>query len=549
MLSQRGSENHFDVIILGSGFAGAALASILARHGRNVLLVDSAVHPRFAVGESTTPPTLVACRLLATRYDVPELETVVSFDKALAEIGPVFGAKDHFGFMIHREGEEPNLHETTGVGTDLSHLRTGHLFRQDSDAYLFHTAIKYGCTVRQLFRVTDVDVQDDFVEIVGTSGERYTARYLVDAGGFRSPLATYFGLRENPCTLKHHSRSLFTHMIGVLPTDECLPVDPADRPPTPWVRGTMHHLIDRGWFWIIPFNNHERSTNPLVSVGLTIDERRYPKPSDMSPEEEFRHQLGRFPMLERIFADARTVRPWVSTDRLQYTSTRTVGSRWCLLSHAAGFIDPLYSRGLTNTAEVINALAWRLLAALDDDDFSEERFSYVEQLQQGLVRYNDELVNCAFISWSDFDLWNAVFRVWAGAQYPDSLVVNKFLAEYRKTGDDAAFRAAEQEKHPGLPFRGSDDYKNLFEEMVRLCEAVDRGERDTGSAGAELMDRVVASPAIIRHLGFEDPSVHFIWPTAESLAVAVKWLATDGPESMRHLASISRFAPDRATRP
>jgi FADH2 O2-dependent halogenase len=168
-------------------------------------------------------------------------------------------------------------------------------------------------------------------------------------------------------------------MLDVRPTDDCLQVVDEDRPPVPWVEGTMHHIIERGWFWIIPFNNDPRSRNPLVSVGLTIDERRYPKPADLSPEAEFRSHVDRYPLLRRIFADAKTVRPWVSTDRLQYTSTTTTGHRWCLMSHAAGFIDPLYSRGLTNTCYLINSLAWRLLAALDDDDFSVERFAYLDK--------------------------------------------------------------------------------------------------------------------------------------------------------------------------
>ena len=103
--------------------------------------------------------------------------------------GPVFGAKDHFGFMMHQEGQEPDPHHTTQVGTELLHLRTGHLFRQDSDAYLFHAAVRYGATVRQAWRVATVDVQDGQVEIVSTGGERFTGRYLVDAGGYRSPLA------------------------------------------------------------------------------------------------------------------------------------------------------------------------------------------------------------------------------------------------------------------------------------------------------------------------------------------------------------------------
>ena len=48
----------YDVLILGSGLAGSLTAAILARHGAKVLLIDAAQHPRFAVGESTTPQTI-----------------------------------------------------------------------------------------------------------------------------------------------------------------------------------------------------------------------------------------------------------------------------------------------------------------------------------------------------------------------------------------------------------------------------------------------------------------------------------------------------------
>jgi hypothetical protein len=101
------------------------------------------------------------------------------------------------------------------------------------------------------------------------------------------------------------------------------------------------------------------------------------------------------------------VRDWVSTGRLQFTSTRCFGDRFGLLSHAAGFIDPLFSRGLSNTVEVNGALATTLLAALDDDDLSAERFSAVEQLQQNLIDGNDKLVSASYSSFRDFELWNA----------------------------------------------------------------------------------------------------------------------------------------------
>ncbi len=45
----------FDTIILGSGIAGTTLASILAKHGFSVLLLERNTHPRWAIGEAMLP--------------------------------------------------------------------------------------------------------------------------------------------------------------------------------------------------------------------------------------------------------------------------------------------------------------------------------------------------------------------------------------------------------------------------------------------------------------------------------------------------------------
>ncbi|MFF0018056.1 tryptophan 7-halogenase [Streptomyces sp. NPDC005374] len=530
----------YDVIVLGSGIAGSILGAILARNGAKVMLVDSGVHPRFAVGESTIPHTLNTFRILAERYGVPELELFCSFEDAMQQIAPTMGRKLHFGFMMHEEGKEPDPEHTTQLGTTIPNLHTSHLFRQDTDAYLFHTAVKYGCVAQQGYRVDNVELNDSEVTVVGQDGSRHSARYLVDASGFRSPVAQQLGLRAGPDALKHHARSLFTHMIDVRPTDECLNMPESARPPLPWVKGTVHHVFERGWFWIIPFNNDPASINPLVSVGLTFDERRYPKRDDLTPEQEFAHHVSRFPVLERIFENAKTVRPWVSTGRFQYTSTKTVGNRWCMMSHAAGFIDPLYSRGLSNTGQVIDAVAWRLLEALKDDDFSEERFSYVERLQQAQITYNDDLVNCSFISWSDWDLWNAVYRVWASSQMPASMRLARAVERFRATRDEGVFKELEDEAFTGSLFPNK-AYDELFLEMVRLCDAVDHGELASGDAGAQLMRLVRSSPAVLPMQGLDDPQSRFVAKTQDSFLTLARWLAEEGPEDMRYLVDTPRI--------
>jgi tetracycline 7-halogenase / FADH2 O2-dependent halogenase len=246
--------------------------------------------------------------------------------------------------------------------------------------------------------------------------------------------------------------------------------------------------------------------------------------------------VARFPAVERMFADAVTVRPWVSTGRLQYTSKETVGHRWCLMSHAAGFLDPLYSRGLTNTTELINSLAWRLVDALREDDFDVERFRYVDTLQKGLIRYNDELVNASFIAFSDYTLWNAVYRVWAAAEVPINLRFDRFIERYRETGDDGVFREMEDVAYPGLLLPDQPTYKAVFDQMVALCDAVERGELPAAEAGQRLMAVIQESPGMLRGIGLQDPNRRFMFPGIPELKAMTAWLCGDAPEEMRYLA-------------
>ena len=68
--------------------------------------------------------------------------------------------------------------------------------------------------------------------------------------------------------------------------------------------------------WVIPFNNWEGSTNPLVSVGLTLDPRVYPEPEGVSAAAEFAEFMLHLPSANRQFKNAKAVREWVRTGRL-----------------------------------------------------------------------------------------------------------------------------------------------------------------------------------------------------------------------------------------
>ena len=62
------------------------------------------------------------------------------------------------------------------------------------------------------------------------------------------------GLREDPVTLKTHSRCIFTHVTGLKPFDSIIPEDKRPGLTQRWHVGTLHHCFKGGWYWIIPFD-------------------------------------------------------------------------------------------------------------------------------------------------------------------------------------------------------------------------------------------------------------------------------------------------------
>lgn len=527
-----------DVFILGAGLAGSITGAILARQGAKVVLVDAGQHPRFAVGESQNPQLVEWLHLLAVRYDVPEIKDLLDIKAVTAKIGPHHGRKQSFGFVTHRPGREPDPHEATMFVIPKMLTEASHMFRQDTDTHYFNVAAKYGCELRQNWRATDLDFDDDGVTVTGQNGEVFRARYLIDASGFRSPLAQKFDLREQPSRLKHHARSMFTHYVGIKPYDDVCNYPEALRPPaeSPFHGGTLHHLINRGWFWIIPFDNHPDSVNPVCSVGLTFDERVYPKPTDLTAEQEFQHYLDQYPAVKRQFEGATRVREWVSADRIQYSSKQTVGPRWCLMSHASGFVDPLYSRGLSNTFEVVDALVWRLLDALREDDFSVERFAYVEKLEQGLLDYNDKIVNSSYISFSHFRLWNAVFRVWACFTTPATMRLIRARQDFAFDGDDRHFKEMENAPYPGLWWPDSHAFKHLIDLTAETCERFEAGEIDGDKAADIVFQGIRDCESVNTPFGWKDGEDHrFYRATTPTMIKFMWWATTQGPTEMREL--------------
>jgi FADH2 O2-dependent halogenase len=524
----------YDVAILGAGMAGGMLGAVLARNGVKTLLIDAGSHPRFAVGESTIPYTSAITRIIADRYQVPEIEALASFRSINEKITPMCGRKQNFGFVYHQQGRPQDPEQINQLVVPEWQRTETHLFRQDIDAYLFHVAVGYGAEPRLSTRITGIETDHAHgVLLRSDAGEEFHASYLVDGSGFRSPVAEAFGLRDQPTRARHHSRALFTHMLGVTPFDDAQAAR-SHKQPSPWHQGTLHHVFDGGWLWVIPFGNHEGSRNGLCSVGLTLDERVFPKP-DGAPQQEFDDFLRRFPEIAEQFAAAKAVRPWVSTDRLQYSATRTVGDRYCLTSHAAGFIDALYSRGLTNTLEVVNSLAWRLIEASTHDDWSTERFTYIDDLQQGLFDLHDDLAYSSFVGFRDYDLWNAVTRVWEATSIMPTITVERAYREFSATHDDQVFRDLEKTSTPGLPAPVGQDISQLLTFTRETCQAVESGALTTSQAADRVFARVQQADFLPAPFELGAPDNRCFEATPALIERALEWGRTEAPDHIARL--------------
>ncbi len=141
-----------DVAIVGSGFAGALCALALRQRGQRVALIERGRHPRFAIGESTTPLTNLLLEELADRYDLPQIR---SFSKwgtwQQAHPDVACGLKRGFTFLFHRlderfKDDEDHARQLLVAASPNDDVADTHWYRPDFDLTLVEHAQAAGAT-------------------------------------------------------------------------------------------------------------------------------------------------------------------------------------------------------------------------------------------------------------------------------------------------------------------------------------------------------------------------------------------------------------------
>jgi FADH2 O2-dependent halogenase len=353
----------FDAIILGAGYTGPLLATVLGRQGYRVALVETAPLPRVAIGESSTPEQTRLHAWLARRWGIPELLPLSSYYRMKRSHLPIaVWPKESFYFLAHptrvartdfNPGRPPELLYQTPpwpIGPDM------HLFRADLDTYLLSLAVRSGACLFGMAKIDELDLSGPVRLRLGFENQeaRIEAPVLFDCSGFGSQLASDLGLRvSDPPEITLRARAVYNHFVGTRGL-EATYGSAWPRLPIPRDHATVHFVWPEGWSWFIPFDNG------ITSVGILVNQE-LPGCADAEPDAaaEFWRRGNTHPAFEAMMAGARAIRPWTATGRLQWRTSQVIGDNWILLPPSSGFTDPLFSSGMSMSAVAVSRIAER----------------------------------------------------------------------------------------------------------------------------------------------------------------------------------------------
>ena len=301
-----------DVLVVGGGPAGSTNAALLAREGRQVVLLEKEHHPRFHIGESLLPGNVDLFEKLGVRAEVEKIGM------------PKFGIEfvppdlDYCSYVDFSEGWDPSKDSAWQVR------------RSELDELLFRNAAKAGALALEGATVREVDFDDTGATVQAQSddGTRRTwrTRFVVDATGRDTLLANKFKCKKkNP---DHNSTALFGHFRN------------ARRLEGKREGNISICWFEHGWFWFIPL------ADGTTSVGAVFWPY-YLKARDKPLKDYFFDTIAMCPELHDRLKDATLVDDKVhATGNFAYSSTHATGERYLMLGDAFTFIDPMFSSGV-----------------------------------------------------------------------------------------------------------------------------------------------------------------------------------------------------------
>jgi FADH2 O2-dependent halogenase len=431
-------QTDFDLTVIGSGFGGSLLAMIARRLGLSVALLERGRHPRFAIGESTSPLMNLLIEQLAERYDLPRLlplTTYGSWQRAYPEIS--CGLKRGFTYFHHKanqpyETAPDRSNQLLVAASPNDEVGDTHWLRSDVDAFLVQEAIMLGVDYRAEVQLSGGSFAAEGSILEGTrAGEafRLSSRFVVDASGPGGFLTRTLNLPHGAFPGYPATRALYSHFTDVPRCETMDAFRPSETPPYPLDDAALHHVFDGGWMWVLRFNNGVTSAGCAVEAWLAEELELEGSAAAWS------RFLHRFPSIEAQFAGATPVQPFVYAPRLASRVETVTGPGWALLPSAAAFVDPLFSTGMPLTLLGIERLG-RILEETWGTDAFASRIEEYGAITRQEADWTAHFIATSYVGMANFPLFSAFSMFYfAAASYaemarrlPKSSRLTRYLA-------------------------------------------------------------------------------------------------------------------------
>lgn len=469
----------FDVAIVGSGFAGSLLALVARRAGRSVVLLEKGTHPRFAIGESSSPLANLLLEEIAGHFDLPRLLPLCAWGpwrRAYPEIA--CGLKRGFSFFHHTTGRPfANTSDRTDqllvAASPNDEVADTHWYRQDFDFFLLNEARAAAAHYFDRTALCGVERRGTLWLLTAKRAGRqlsFDASFLVDASGREGALTAALDAGDAPPAGLPSTQSLFTHFTGVRRLDEMADFAPRGRPPYPIDDAAVHHVFPGGWIWVLRFSNGITSAGVAAEDSLALELRLD------EGEPAWQRLLDRLPSVRAQFAEARPVHPFVHAPRLSFRRARAAGDRWALLPSAAAFADPLLSTGFPLALLGIQRLGLSLQEDWGTPRFGARLAAYAETtLAEADAAAG--LVGALYAAFGDFLLFAELSKVYfAAASFAESarrlgkpLLADSFLLSKHPVYGPALRRICDAARRP----RAEAERASLMGEIARTIGPFD----------------------------------------------------------------------------
>lgn len=358
-----------EVLIIGAGPAGSLAGATLANAGRQVIALEREYFPRFVIGESQLPRSIVLLE------EAGLLEHVVSrnFMRKNAACFKKGNQTTRYPFADGLPGD-PTYAFQTPRGLFDQVLATGARAR--------------GVDVRFGHQVDHIDFHEDHVVVHATDLETQEktvvrAEWLLDCSGFGRVLPKMLNLEAEPC---------------LSPRRACFMMVEGDQRPSGAEEGDIWiaELPNVGWGWIIPF------ADGRSSVGFLAEASAY----EAIPGSDRDRLLAMIRAEPNMAERLRAATPVVKTGKHQGWTrivTRMFGPRWLVVGNAGDFIDPIFSSGVMIAMES-GTLAGKLVHRA----LGGESIDWMAEYQNVLKRATDVFRGFAE-SWYSGDLVRIIF--------------------------------------------------------------------------------------------------------------------------------------------